>query len=192
MTAASLFAVVLIGLQGLAAIELLVGMRRLGWTRACAAALPIGLVAHATLALPLYLAGLPVSQGSAVLQLVLLGVAARIAARRRPAPIPPAREPRELPAEAWRSGERAAAGLIVLVLVAIAVTAALEPPVEWDLLAIWGLKAKALGVSGTGLELLRAPAFAYAHPDYPLAWPLALALEPALNARAPLGVGGLL
>ncbi len=198
MTAASVFAVVMIGLQGLAAIELLVGMRRLGLARACAAALPIGLVAHATLALPLYLAGLAVSQGSAVLQLVLLGVAAWVAARRRPAPIPPAREsreprePREPRTHPWRAGERLAAGLIVLVLVAIAVTAALEPPVEWDLLAIWGLKAKALGVSGRGLELLRAPAFAYAHPDYPLAWPLALALEPAFTARAPVGGGGFL
>lgn len=187
MTGAGLAAVVLVGVQGVAAVELLAGVRRLGAGRTCAAALPIGLVAHATLALPLHLAGLPVSPASAALQAMMLGLAALFAASRRPAPI------RHATAGApWGAGARAAAGLIVGILLLAAVTAALEPPVEWDLLAIWGLKAKALGVSGSGLELLRAPAFAYAHPDYPLAWPLALAVEPAFTAREPVGGGGLL
>ena len=186
MSGTELLAVILVGGQGLAAIDLLAGVRRIGPGRALAAALPVGLVVHAALALPLRLAGVPVSLGSAAVQASLLALAAVAAARFRRSPGPASSAVR------WRTGEKAVAAAIVAVLCLVALTAAFEPPVEWDLLAIWGLKAKALGVAGDGFQRLRDPAFAYSHSDYPLAWPLALALEPAFLARAPHGGSGLL
>jgi len=187
MTGTEPLAAVLVAVQGLAALELLAGVRRLGALTALAAALPLGLIAHATLALPLLLAGIPPSLATALLQAGALVLAARLATRSRPGAPAPA-----TPRRRWRAGEIAAGAGIVATLLVLAATAALEPAVEWDLLAIWGYKAKVLGAGGDWLARLRDPAFAYAHPDYPLAWPLALALEPAFADAAPRGGGGLL
>jgi hypothetical protein len=179
-------AVVLLGLQGLAAIELLAGVRTLGTGRSLAAALPIGLVAQAVLALPLRLGGVAPTLASAAAQAGLLGAAALLAARFR-SPAPPAAKT----SSRYSAVEAAAAALIVAVLLLVLATAALEPPAEWDVLAIWGFKAKLLG-GDDWLDRLRDPALAYAHPDYPLAWPFALASEPAFAPGAAAGGGSLL
>jgi hypothetical protein len=186
-TGAAWLAAVLVAAQGLAAIELLAGVRRLGLGCALAAAAPLGLVCHGTLGLLCRLGGIPPSLRSAAVQAGLLGLAALLARRFRP-PAPPAL--RTTPG--LRPGEIAAGSAIVAVLLVVAATAALEPPVEWDVLAIWGFKARVLAAPGDWLAQLRDPAFAYAHPDYPLAWPLALALEPAFASPGLHGGGGLL
>jgi hypothetical protein len=184
--AATLAAILLLGVQGLAAVELLTGVRRFGVGAAAAAALPLGLVAHAALALPLARQGLAPGLASATVETAGLALAAFAVLRRRgPAP-PPAPPPR------WRPLEIAAAGAIAAVVLLAAATAALEPPVEWDIFAIWGFKARVLAAGGVWLPRLADPTLAYAHPDYPLAWPLALALEPALAGAAPRGGAGLL
>ena len=180
-------ALLLVAAQGLALVALLAGVRRDHLGSACAVALPLGLVAHATLALPLAAAGVAPGPGSAAVQAALLAAAALVVRRLRARPARPAEPPAP-----WRTGEVVAAAAIAALLALLAATAALEPPVEWDLVGIWGLKARLLGSGSDWLALLRDPALAYAHPDYPLAWPLALALEPALAGAAPRGGAGLL
>ena len=64
--------------------------------------------------------------------------------------------------------------IVVLVLVVSAV-ALLEPIVEWDMMAIWGLKAKVL----LHEPIIVSPYFSdvskvYSHLDYPLLWPFAM------------------
>lgn len=177
----------LLALQGVALVELLAGVRRFGVGAACAAALPLGVVSHAVLTLPLVLVGCPAGPITASVEAALLLVAAGVVHRRRGAA--PVSSP---PAPPWSGGERAAAGAIGAVLALLAAIAALEPPVEWDVAGIWGFKARVLAAGGDGLVWLSDPARAYFHPDYPLAWPLALALDPALAGAPPRGGAGLL
>jgi hypothetical protein len=76
----------------------------------------------------------------------------------------------------WRLLESALLVLIVAQLLATTATALLEPIAEWDVLAIWALKAKAV----LAMPLRDSPYFhdvrkAYSHLDYPLLWPFAIA-----------------
>ncbi|MGE0640551.1 MAG: glycosyltransferase family 39 protein [Thermoanaerobaculia bacterium] len=90
----------------------------------------------------------------------------------------------------WSRPARLLGAATLLALAFSAVTSWLEPVVEWDTLAIWGLKAKALATAPLGdTSLLRDPALAYAHLDYPLLWPLALAADPAFADRTALSPG---
>ena len=62
------------------------------------------------------------------------------------------------------------------ILSAVSAVSLLEPIVEWDVIAIWGLKAKVLLhepviTSRYFSDLLKA----YSHLDYPLLWPFAMA-----------------
>jgi len=58
----------------------------------------------------------------------------------------------------------------------VGATSLAEPLVEWDVLAIWGLKAKVLLASPVrATDYFQDVAHAYSHLDYPLLWPLAMA-----------------
>ncbi|MEO8276642.1 MAG: hypothetical protein ABI639_10495 [Thermoanaerobaculia bacterium] len=171
--AEELLAVALVATIGFAAILLVdrgFGARRGDRGLALAAALPLGIVVNAALSLPFLLAGKPPTLAGATAVAIAFTLAALFALHRRPAP-----KPLEMPAS-WTLGEKLAAAGIVSALAVLGAIAVLEPAVEWDLLAIWGYKAKVLLAGGDWLARLRDPAFAYAHADYPLAWPSALAL----------------
>jgi len=62
------------------------------------------------------------------------------------------------------------------VLFVVSAVSLLEPIVEWDVIAIWALKAKVL----LHEPIITSPYFndlskTYSHPDYPLLWPFAMA-----------------
>jgi hypothetical protein len=68
------------------------------------------------------------------------------------------------------------AAFIVGICVVVSVVSLLEPLVEWDVIAIWGLKAKVLffePVAHTGYFTDVTKAFS--HADYPVLWPMAMA-----------------
>ncbi len=68
-------------------------------------------------------------------------------------------------------------GLLVVVVLALAAAVALlEPVAEWDVIAIWGLKARVLlSYPLSDPTLFLDPTLGYSHLDYPLLWPFALA-----------------
>lgn len=75
---------------------------------------------------------------------------------------------------------RITGGILILFVVAlvflVSAVSLLEPIVEWDVVAIWALKAKVL----VHEPILTSPYFhdvskAYSHLDYPLLWPFAMA-----------------
>ena len=74
-----------------------------------------------------------------------------------------------------RKSERALILFIVALVLVVSAVALLEPLVEWDTMAIWGLKAKVL----LHEPIIISPYFsdvtkAYSHLDYPLLWPFAM------------------
>jgi hypothetical protein len=107
----------------------------------------------------------PMLAGAAVLWLA--------ARRLRPAPGAGAAAPRA--GGRWRALRAALLGYLGLWLGLLAALCALEPLVEWDVIAIWGYKAKLLlreTIAETSYfgDATRA----YSHLDYPLLWPLVL------------------
>lgn len=183
-------ALLLLALQGGALGALLAGRGRIDWRLVAAAALPLGLAVHHAVHLPLALIALApswVSVGSVTAGLVLAAWMAR--GRPLAADAPPAhRSP-----EAWTPVDVALAGLTGLLVVLAATVAALEPIAEWDTVAIWAFKAR-LAATGAlvGGRVLADPALAYAHLDYPLLWPLALAADPAFGGTNAIVAGRLL
>ncbi|HSM15191.1 MAG TPA: hypothetical protein VLA66_14070 [Thermoanaerobaculia bacterium] len=172
MIAGALLAILLLAAVGLGVVELTGAGRGRSPGARLVMALPLGLVAQAALAPVSLRLGLAPGPLPAALLAAALGGAALLARRRRPA------DARETTLAAPVSGSlRFAAASLALPLLLVALTAALEPVVEWDVVAIWGLKAHWLA-SGAGLAPFADPAFASAHPDYPIGWPAALALDP--------------
>jgi hypothetical protein len=120
------------------------------------------------------LAGARVTPTLAALAVGPLVVAALALARRRRS----RREarPEAAPEPPWSASEIALAALALALLAVPAALAAVEPVVEWDTVAIWGLKARELARHAlVDSTLLHDPARAYAHLDYPLLWPFVLA-----------------
>jgi hypothetical protein len=69
-----------------------------------------------------------------------------------------------------------AAGLLALALASATLLAVRQPLSLGDYLAIWGLKARAMHVSGELAAVFRVdPAAEFSHPGYPPLWPLLLA-----------------
>jgi len=173
MIAGAWLAILLLAALGLTLVELTGAAGGRGAGARLALALPLGLVAQAALVPPLLALGLAPGPLPAALLAAGLGAAALAKRHRRSrAPAPPA-----APLEPWKPLERWGAAAVALPVLLVAASALLEPIAEWDVVAIWGLKARWLA-SGAGLAPFADPAFAYAHPDYPLGWPAALALDP--------------
>ncbi|MFN7942532.1 MAG: glycosyltransferase family 39 protein [Thermoanaerobaculia bacterium] len=171
---------------GVAAALLLV--EALGWSAlALAAPRPTGPLALrlagafvaglATLSAFLHLASLAGASVTPILAALAVGplvLAAMGLARRRRGRLGGRTEPAtERP---WSASEVALAVLALALLAVPAALAAVEPVVEWDAVAIWGLKARELARHSLAHStLLHDPARAYAHLDYPLLWPFVLA-----------------
>jgi hypothetical protein len=76
----------------------------------------------------------------------------------------------------WDRSSRVLLAVIAAVLVATTVASLLEPVVEWDVIAIWALKAKVLaGPPRQAASYFHDLGLAYSHLDYPLLWPYAMA-----------------
>jgi hypothetical protein len=169
--AGALVALALVVAIGWAAWELVAGPLLGPFALRLAGAFVAGLATLPAMLLAASALGAPVRPALGIGLAALLAAAA-VAARRRPAPA--ARE--ASPAAPWRAVDVALALVGALFLAVPLAIALLAPAVEWDFVAIWGLKGRVLAHEAlAGSPLLHDLARAYAHLDYPLLWPLALA-----------------
>jgi hypothetical protein len=77
-----------------------------------------------------------------------------------------------------------AAGLLAVAFASAALLAVRQPLSLGDYLAVWGLKARAVHVSGELSSVFRVdPAGEFSHPEYPPLWPLVLAGTAKLVGR---------
>jgi hypothetical protein len=113
-----------------------------------------------------------------VLEMAVLWAAAFVFRREQLAEWRPQESAERFPAP-WnwqRTFEVALAALVIGLCAVVSAAAWLDPLVEWDVIAIWGLKAQALfhaSVSSSGYFTDITKAFS--HADYPLLWPMAMA-----------------
>jgi len=150
----------------------LAGPRRFPLALRLGASFALGLL---VLALGLFFAALAGIRPQSWLALPLAALLAPFAAlRARATPVPSAL-PAAPPEPRWSALDLALAAGIALFLAWALAGALLEPLAEWDVLAIWGLKARALLAEPLRIApQLHAPELAYSHFDYPLLWPLAM------------------
>lgn len=116
----------------------------------------------------LSLAGVPWSRATVLPAVLILAAGAAFL------PLPPRRRMRLSPVDALTAAYAAAYASFALA----------GAPWHWDFWAIWGLKARTFFEhGGIDFAFLRAPAHAFAHPDYPQLVPLNLAF-PAIVSGA--------
>ena len=134
-----------------------------------------GLVALPSWLLLASFAGFAPALWLGVVELVVLAPIAALRARSR-TERPRVERPEHPPAPLARGIELASLVWIALTCATVGVASLLEPIVEWDVIAIWALKAKVLLAEPVGsAKYFHDPALAFSHLDYPLLWPFAIA-----------------
>lgn len=170
---AALLAIVLVLAIGESLLALV--RREVRWPIALrlSVAFVVGQVVLGAVLLAASLAGYAVRETvGAIVAATIAGTIGRFAGAARP----PGRWVRRAPGPEWQPVERALVVALIVLLAIPLVIAATAPIAEWDVVAIWGLKARALVDQPIGVaELFQDPSRAYSHLDYPLLWPLVLA-----------------